>query len=82
MTAQLVGFDDMGLVSAIGSELDFSRDIPLRAPVDGILLQVIQKSETTLPAGQPILKIGNIDGDLVVVAELLSSSAVQVISGD
>jgi HlyD family secretion protein len=80
--AQLIGFDDMGLASAIGSELDFSRDIPLRAPVDGTILQVIQKSETTLPAGQPILTIGDIDGDLEIVAELLSSDAVQVTSGD
>ncbi len=82
MTAQLVGFDDLGLVSVIGSELDFSRDISLRAPVDGTILQVIQKSETTLPAGQPILTIGSIDSDLEVVADLLSSGAVQDTSGD
>ena len=45
-------------------------------------MKVIQKSETTLPAGEPILEIGNIEGDLEVVAELLSSEAVQVSEGD
>lgn len=80
--ARLIGFDDLGLATAIMQENNLSRDIPLRAPIDGTILQVIHKNETTLPAGQPILEIGDIDGDLEVVAELLSSDAVQVDPGD
>jgi len=80
--ARLIGFDDLGLASAIIQENSLSQDIPLRAPIDGTILQVIHKSETTLPVGQPILEIGDIDGDLEVVAELLSSDAVQVEPGD
>ncbi|MBT8424352.1 MAG: HlyD family efflux transporter periplasmic adaptor subunit [Silicimonas sp.] len=77
--AQLIGFDDHGLATAIGSASD---DIPLFAPADGRILRVIQESETTLPAGAPIMEIGNIESDLEVVVELLSTDAVQVAVGD
>ena len=76
--AQLIGFDDQGLASAIGN----SNDIPLYAPADGRILRVIQQSETTLPAGAPVMEIGDITSDLEVVVELLSTDAVQVNVGD
>ncbi|UWQ14254.1 HlyD family efflux transporter periplasmic adaptor subunit [Aliiroseovarius sp. M344] len=77
--AQLIGFDDQGLAAAIGSASD---NIPLFAPTDGRILRVIQQSETTLPAGAPIMEIGNIQDDLEVVVQLLSTDAVQVAVGD
>lgn len=77
--AQLIGFDDRGLAAAIGTTSD---DIPLYAPADGRILRVIQQSETTLPAGAPIMEIGNIANDLEVVVKLLSTDAVQVEVGD
>lgn len=77
--AQLIGFDDWGLAAAIGTTSD---DIPLYAPADGRILRVIQQSETTLPAGAPIMEIGNIANDLEVVVKLLSTDAVQVEVGD
>lgn len=77
--AQLIGFDDPGLAVAVGSSPD---DIPLYAPADGRILRVIQQSETTLPAGAPIMEIGNIENDLEVVVDLLSTDAVQVSVGD
>lgn len=77
--AQLIGFDDQGLAAAIGS---MSGDIPLYAPTDGRILRVIQQSETALPAGAPIMEIGNIQDDLEVVVQLLSTDAVQVAVGD
>ena len=48
------------------------------APVSGRVLQVMQVSETTLPAGTAILQIGDISGDLEVQSQLLSTDAVQV----
>jgi HlyD family secretion protein len=78
--AQLIGFDDQGLAAAL--DADASEDIPVFAPADGRILRVIQESETTLPAGAPIMEIGDIEGDLEVVVELLSSDAVQVSVGD
>jgi len=77
--AQLIGFDDGGLAAAMGNPSD---DIPIHAPAEGRILRVIQQSETTLPAGAPIMEIGNIENDLEVVVELLSSDAVQVAVGD
>lgn len=56
--------------------------IVLHTPVTGQVLRLLQESETPLPAGTPIVEIGNIESDLEVVAELLSSDAVQVSPGD
>ena len=78
--AQLIGFDDQGLAAAIGDVR--SDDIPLFAPADGRILRLIQQSETTLPAGAPIMEIGNVEEDLEVVVDLISSDAVQVSVGD
>jgi len=78
--AQLIGFDDRGLAIAIkngGAEA-----IALHSPADGRILRILQKSETTLPAGTPVMEIGNINDDLEVVVDLLSSDAVQVSIGD
>ena len=76
--ARLIGFDDPELASAQVQETQ----IPLRAPTTGRILRVIQQSETTLAAGTPILEIGNIEHDLEVLVELLSTDAVQVSPGD
>jgi len=78
--AQLIGFEDQGLAAAIGNAR--SDDIPLFAPADGRILRIMQQSETTLPAGAPIMEIGDVDGALEVVVDLISSDAVQVEVGD
>lgn len=78
--ATLIGFDDIALSAAIGAGA--SDDIPLRSPADGRILRIIQQSETTLPAGAPIMEIGDIEGQLEVVVDLISSDAVQVKVGD
>jgi HlyD family secretion protein len=78
--AQLIGFDDQGLATAIGDPR--SDDIPLYAPTDGRILRIMQQSETTLPAGAPIMEIGDVEGELEVVVDLISSDAVQVETGN
>jgi len=78
--ALLIGFDDQGLASAIRNGGDSA--IPLLSPTNGRILRVIQKSETTLPAGTPVIEIGNIEDDLEIVVDLLSSDAVQVSIGN
>ena len=54
--------------------------IPLYSPVDGVVMRRLQESETVVPAGQPLLEIGNV-GDLEIVSDLLSSAAVRVRAG-
>ena len=78
--AQLIGFDDQLLAGAVGQGT--SDEIPLYAPIDGRILRIIQQSETVLPAGAPVMEIGDITSDLEVVVDLISSDAVQVSEGD
>lgn len=78
--ARLISFRDDGAQSTLSARLPEA--IPLRAPASGSVLRVLQESETTLPAGTPILEIGNIENDLEVLIELLSTDAVQVAKGD
>ena len=77
--AALLTFDGLG-GDPSGSTTD---DIhPIHAPVSGRILQVLQRSEITLPAGTPVLEIGDIRNDLEVVAEMLSTDAVRIAPGD
>jgi HlyD family secretion protein len=54
--------------------------IQLRAPVTGVVLKIIQDSEIVVPAGAPLIDIGD-PLDLEIVADLLSTDAVQVPAG-
>ncbi|MHA7873618.1 MAG: efflux RND transporter periplasmic adaptor subunit, partial [Hyphococcus sp.] len=56
--------------------------IRLRAPISGRIMRVMQESETVIAAGAPIMEIGDSQGDLEIVAELLSTDAVKVSPGD
>lgn len=78
--ARLIDMDDKGPAGALSSEE--AEQIPIRAPATGRVLKIHQRSETTLPAGAPIMEIGDIDEDLEIVAELLSTDAVKVSRGD
>jgi len=54
--------------------------IQLRAPVTGVALKIIQDNEATIPAGTPLADFGD-PLDLEVVADLLSTDAVQITAG-
>ncbi|MEM9988451.1 MAG: HlyD family efflux transporter periplasmic adaptor subunit, partial [Pseudomonadota bacterium] len=58
------------------------QSVPIMAPIPGVVLRLEHESETTLPAGAGILHIGDPGSDLEIVAEMLSSDAVQVSPGD
>lgn len=53
----------------------------LRSPVCGRVLRIPERSERVVPAGAPIVEVGDC-GRLEVVADLLSSDAVKVKPGD
>ena len=78
--AQLITFDDQGIAAAIGAGT--IEAIPLYSPATGRVLRVMQESETTLSVGTPILEVGNIEEELEVVVELLSTDAVRIGPGD
>ena len=75
--ARLIDVDGQSFVDG-----ELEKSINLYAPSSGQVLRVMQESEATLVAGTAILEIGNIENDLEVVVELLSSDAVQVASND
>ncbi|MFC3117421.1 efflux RND transporter periplasmic adaptor subunit [Jhaorihella thermophila] len=80
--ARLISFDDTGLAEAVAKDAVKIPTVPIRAPIDGTVLKVFHESATTLPAGEPILEIGDVAHDLEIVADLLSSDAVKVERGD
>lgn len=52
----------------------------LRSPIDGHVIRVFEESSRTIPAGTPILEVGN-TAALEVVADFLSQDAVKVRPG-
>ena len=55
--------------------------IVVTAPVSGKVLQIHRESEAVVPAGERLLTVGDPQGDLEVVADLLSADAVKVRPG-
>ncbi len=68
------------LLAGEGGVSDERRRFPLSAPVDGRVLRVFEQSERVVPAGTPILEVGDASR-LEVVVELLSTDAVRVRPG-
>lgn len=54
--------------------------VQIRAPVTGQILKIIQESEAVVQAGTPLIEIGD-PLDLEIVADLLSTDAVQIKQG-
>lgn len=57
-----------------------STTIPLRSPISGQVLRVLEESQRSLTVGTPILEVGD-PSQIEVVADYLSQDAVQVRSG-
>lgn len=55
--------------------------VNVRSPIDGRILRVIHESEGVVPMGAPLVEVGD-PKSLEIVADLLSSDAVQVKAGD
>jgi HlyD family secretion protein len=54
--------------------------VVVRAPVDGVVLRRLRESESVIPAGEPLVEIGD-PGQLEIVTDLLSTDAVRVKPG-
>jgi HlyD family secretion protein len=54
-----------------------SSPILIRAPVTGVVLKRLRESESVVPAGEPLLEIGD-PKNLEVVSDLLSTDAVRI----
>lgn len=58
----------------------FCECLDIRAPIDGSILKILNKSEGVVNMGTPLLEIGNTN-KLEIIIELLSSDAVRVKPG-
>jgi HlyD family secretion protein len=56
------------------------RVVSVTAPVEGVVLKRLRESETVVPAGDPLLEVGDLVS-LVIVADLLSTDAVRARAG-
>lgn len=56
------------------------RVIPVTSPVDGVVLKRLRESESVVPAGDPLLEIGD-PRQIEIVVDLLSVDAVRVQPG-
>jgi HlyD family secretion protein len=54
--------------------------VAVRAPVSGVILQRLRESESIVPAGEPLVEIGD-PGQMEIVTDLLSTDAVRVRPG-
>ncbi|WP_429819748.1 efflux RND transporter periplasmic adaptor subunit [Ensifer sp. B1-9] len=54
--------------------------VPLTAPVNGVVLRVMRRSEGVVDAGTPLLEIGDPD-DMEIIVNLLSEDAVKLKPG-
>ncbi len=78
--AEATAFDVTVARAALG-QLDGDTDeVVVRAPVRGRVLQVLRESETIVPAGTPLILVGD-PSSLEVVAEFLSTDAVRIRPG-
>jgi len=56
------------------------RVIVVNSPADGVVLKRLRESESLVPAGQPLLEIGD-PRRLEIVADVLSTEAVRIVPG-
>ncbi|MFT5291280.1 MAG: HlyD family secretion protein [Planctomycetota bacterium] len=74
---------EIALAQALLESPDVSSEsglIALRSPIDGTVLRILEESARPLPAGTPLLEVGDLSA-LEIVADFLSQDAVQVRPG-
>ena len=69
-----------GLISIASERKEKKQAAPIRAPVDGRILRILEKSEGVVASGTPIVILSN-PNKLEIVADLLSTDAVKVEPG-
>ncbi|PCJ32876.1 MAG: efflux transporter periplasmic adaptor subunit [Alphaproteobacteria bacterium] len=79
--ARLVQPGEMGAGERGDDDIKGRCVVCVHAPVDGIMLRILHKSEGVVPMGTPLVEVGN-PQDLEIVIEMLSRNAVKVRPGN
>ncbi|QSX28723.1 biotin/lipoyl-binding protein [Shewanella cyperi] len=66
----------------MGTKTNTEAAVPVLAPISGTVLQVLQKSAQEVLPGTLLLELADLDRELEVLVELLTSDAVRVTPGD
>jgi len=69
------------LLSATGASTPGQESIVLHSPIDGVVLKRLRESEAVVPAGEPLVELGD-PRHLEIVADFLSTDAVRIRPGD
>jgi HlyD family secretion protein len=69
------------LLSASREPGDTQQPIVLRAPISGVVLKRLRESESIVPAGEPLVELGD-PRKLEISADFLSTDAVKIRPGD
>jgi HlyD family secretion protein len=56
------------------------RPIEIRSPIDGVVFKRLRESQAVVPAGEPLLELGD-PRRMEIVSDLLSTDAVKVKPG-
>lgn len=71
---------EAALIAADATGGESKREFALSSPVDGYVLKVHERSERTVPAGSPLVTIGD-PGRYEIVVDVLSTDAVKIRPG-
>ena len=74
--AEAVLIDALDTVAPRGSVAP----VIIRSPITGVVLRRLRESEALVPAGEPLVEVGD-PGNLEIVADLLSTDAVKIQPG-
>lgn len=74
--AQLLRFDPRRIAGSGGGP----DAIPIHSPVDGVVLRRLRESEAVVPAGEPLIEVGDLR-ELEIVTDYLSTDAVRMRAG-
>jgi len=66
--------------AADNGNMDLSQLVPIRSPVNGVVLKLVRESEGVVGAGEPLLEVGD-PAALEVIADVLSFDAVKLHPG-
>ena len=68
------------LVTGGATSTTEARPLTIRSPIDGVVFKRYRESEAVVPAGEPLMEVGN-PQRLEIVSDLLSTDAVKVNPG-
>jgi HlyD family secretion protein len=68
-------------LKSAGEDTGFGESFPVLSPIDGLVLRVLQESESVVSLGAPLVELGSPD-DLEIAVDVLTTDAARIRKGD